>query len=192
MPAQNEMLRDLENRPLVEKIASRVQRRPRKNRPLTTAPLTTRELKQYVENASTPSWAVGQNPGKPGVSLLAIRLSGLGKLLPRVLFFSSLLRCAKRYLRDSLTTRRWKIKHIAVILLPFSANSANDPEYEPVAEGMDGLADQRGSRNLEAAQQSLSLATTNSGRRVREKAEGRIVDFMFAHYTGGPPPKSDC
>src|SRR6266853_2310751 len=110
--------------------------------PTLTRTANTRELKQYIENASTPSWAVGK-PGKArrlllasaGVVLAAIAASFLPPLRERL--------AGLAYAGGE--------RHIAV--LPFS-NSGNDPEYGPIAEGlMDSLTNELS--NLEAAQQSL-------------------------------------
>ncbi len=133
----NEMLRDLETA-LVEIASSPAPA----EEPTLTRTANTRELKQYVENASTPSWAVGK-PRKARRLLLASVGVVLGAIATS--FFSPV--------RERFAGLAYAAgdKHIAV--LPF-ANSANDPEYEPVAEGMmDSLTNELS--NLEAAQQSL-------------------------------------
>src|SRR5438552_2900780 len=133
----DEMLRDLEAA-LAEITSSPAPA----EEPTVTRSANARELKQYMENASTPSWTVG-NGGKAwrflfaavGVVLAAIAIS----------FFPNI--------RDHFAGLAYASseKHIAV--LPF-ANSASDPEFGPIAEGlMDSLTNELS--NLEAAQQSL-------------------------------------
>ncbi len=110
--------------------------------PTLTHSVDARELRQYMENASTPRWAVG-NSGKArrfllasiGVGLAAIVVSFLPSVRER---FAGLAYAGSE-------------KHIAV--LPFT-NTGNKPEYEPVAEGlMDSMTNELS--NLEAAQKSL-------------------------------------
>ena len=133
----DEMLRDLEAA-LAEITSSPA---PAEESTLTRS-VNAREIRQYVGNASTPSWAEG-NPRKArrlllasvGVALAAIVLSVLPPVRER---FAGLAYAGSE-------------KHIAV--LPF-ANSADDPEYGPVAEGlMDSMTNELS--NLDAAQQSL-------------------------------------
>jgi serine/threonine-protein kinase len=133
----DEMLRDLEA-VLAEITASPTPA----EEPTVTRSVNARELKQYMENASTPSWGVG-NPKKArrllvasvGTVLAAIAISILPPVRER---FAGLAYAGSE-------------KHIAV--LPF-ANSTGNPEYGPVAEGlMDSLTNELS--NLEAAQQSL-------------------------------------
>jgi serine/threonine protein kinase/tetratricopeptide (TPR) repeat protein len=133
----DEMLRDLEAA-LAEITASPAPA----EEPTVTRSVKARELKQYMENASTPSWVVG-NPKKArrllvasvGTVLAAIAISIFPPVRER---FAGLAYAGNE-------------KHIAV--LPF-ANSTGGPEFEPVAEGlMDSLTNELS--NLEAAQQSL-------------------------------------
>jgi serine/threonine-protein kinase len=133
----DEMLRDLEAA-LAEITASPTPA----EEPTVTRSVNARELKQYMENASTPSWGVG-NPKKArrllvasvGTVLAAIAISLFPPVRER---FAGLAYAGSE-------------KHIAV--LPF-ANSTGGPEFEPVAEGlMDSLTNELS--NLEAAQQSL-------------------------------------
>ena len=136
-PSADEMLRDL------EAVLAEITSSPRvAEEPTLTRSINARELKRYMENASTPSWAMGK-PRKArrllfpsiGVVLAAIVLSLLPPVRER---FAGLAYAGSE-------------KHIAV--LPF-VNSANDPEFQPVAEGlMDSLTNELS--NLEAAQQSL-------------------------------------
>jgi len=136
-PGADEMLRDLE-----ASLAEIASSPAPDGEPTLTSSINARELKQYIENASTPSWAVGK-PGKArrlllasaGLVLAAIAASFLPPLRERL--------AGLAYASGE--------RHIAV--LPFS-NSANDPEYGPIAEGlMDSLTNELS--NLEAAQQSL-------------------------------------
>src|SRR5207245_478420 len=99
--------------------------------PTLTRSANARELKQYMENASTPSWTVG-NGGKAwrflfaavGVVLVAIAISFFPQIRER---FAGLAYASSE-------------KHIAV--LPFT-DSANDPEFGPIAEGlMDSLTNE--------------------------------------------------
>jgi serine/threonine-protein kinase len=107
-----------------------------------TRSIGAREIREYMGNASTPSWAGGHSRktrrlllASVGVVLAAIVLSFVPPVRER---FAGLAYAGSE-------------KHIAV--LPF-ANSADDPEYGPVAEGlMDSLTNELS--NLDAAQQSL-------------------------------------
>jgi serine/threonine protein kinase/tetratricopeptide (TPR) repeat protein len=133
----DEMLRDL------EAVRAEITSSPAPaDEPTLTRSIDPRELKQYVENASSPRWSTG-TPKKArrllfasvGVVLAAIAASFLPPVRER---FAGLAYAGSE-------------KHIAV--LPF-ANSGNDPEYTPVAEGlMDSMTNELS--NLEAAQQSL-------------------------------------
>src|SRR6266480_1538456 len=136
-PGADEMLRDLE-----ASLAEITSSPAPDGEPTLTSSINARDLKQYIENASTPSWSVGK-PGKArrlllasaGVVLAAIAASFLPPLRERL--------AGLAYAGSE--------RHIAV--LPFS-NSGNDPEYGPIAEGlMDSLTNELS--NLEAAQQSL-------------------------------------
>ena len=118
-PRADEMLHDLETA-LAEITSSPAPA----EEPTVTRSVNARELKQYMENASTPSWVMG-NTGKGwrfllatiGVVLVALAVSFLPPVRER---FAGLAYAGSE-------------KHLAV--LPF-ANSVDDPEYGPVAEGM--------------------------------------------------------
>jgi eukaryotic-like serine/threonine-protein kinase len=109
-----------------------------------TLPLSidTSALKRYAEKASSPRWAAGTPKktrrlwlGSLGIAAAAV-----------VVFFLPSVR--ERFVGLAYAGSE---KHIAV--LPFS-NSGNDPEYQPVAEGlMDSMTNALS--NLEAAKQSL-------------------------------------
>jgi eukaryotic-like serine/threonine-protein kinase len=136
-PRADEMVRDLEAA-LVEITSSPSP----VEEPTVTRAVNARELKQYKENASTPSWVVG-NPGRARRLLFA----SLGVILA-ALIVSFLPPVRERFAGLAYAGSE---KHIAV--LPF-ANSVDDPEYAPVAEGlMDSLTNEIS--NLEAAQQSI-------------------------------------
>ena len=110
--------------------------------PTLTHSVDARELRQYMENASTPRWAVG-NSGKARRFLLASIGVGLAAIV-----VSFLLSVRERFAGLAYAGSE---KHIAV--LPFT-NTGNKPEYEPVAEGlMDSMTNELS--NLEAAQKSL-------------------------------------
>ena len=150
----DEMLRDL------EAALSEIMSSPAPaEEPTLTHSVSARELKQYMENASTPSWTVG-NSGKArrfllasiGVVLAAIAVSFLPPVRER---FAGLAYAGSE-------------KHIAV--LPF-ANTGNEPGYEPVAEGlMDSMTNELS--NLEAAQKSLWVvpASVVRSRKVSDPA----------------------
>lgn len=108
----------------------------------TVASISTTGLKRYAENASSPRWA-GGTPKKTK----RLWLGSLGVVVAAVtVFFLPSVR--ERFIGLAYASSE---KHIAV--LPFS-NSGNDPEYQPVAEGlMDSMTNSLS--NLEAAQQSL-------------------------------------
>src|SRR5467141_4511127 len=133
----DDMLRDLEAA-RAEIIASPVS----PAEPTLTRAITPRLLKQYMENASTPSWT-----------------TGISKKTKWLLFgsFGLLFAAMAAFLLPPIRERFAGLayasseKHIAV--LPFT-NSGNDPEYQPVADGlMDSMTNKLS--NLEAAQQSL-------------------------------------
>src|SRR5215472_10083220 len=108
----------------------------------TTASISTRNLKRYADNASSPRWAGGTPKktqrlwvGSLGVALAAV-----------VIFFLPPIR--ERFVGLAYAGSE---KHIAV--LPF-ANAGSDPEFQPVAEGlMDSMTNSLS--NLEASKQSL-------------------------------------
>src|SRR5260370_1317632 len=133
----DEMLRDL------EAALSEIMSSPAPaEEPTLTHSVSARELKQYIETASTPTCPV-RHSRKPrrfplpsiGVVLAAIAVSFLPPVRER---FAGLAYAGSE-------------KHIAV--LPF-ANTGNEPGYDPVAEGlMDSMTNEL--PNLEAAQKSL-------------------------------------
>src|SRR6266853_5460143 len=110
--------------------------------PTHTRSVDARELRQYMQNASTPSWTTG-NPRR----LRRLVFASVGVVLAT--FVLSFLPPVRQ--RFAGLAYAGSEKHIAV--LPF-ANSANDPEFGPIAEGlMASLTNELS--NLEAAQQSL-------------------------------------
>ncbi len=127
--------------------------------PTLTHSVDARELRQYMENASTPRWAVG-NSGKARRFLLASIGVGLAAIV-----VSFLLSVRERFAGLAYAGSE---KHIAV--LPFT-NTGNKPEYEPVAEGlMDSMTNELS--NLEAAQKSLWVvpASVVRSRKVSDPA----------------------
>jgi len=132
----NEMLRDLE--------AARVEiiSHPAATEPTGSNAITPRELKQYMQHASTPTWTTGSSKKVRWLSV-----GSVGLVLAGVVLF--LLPPVRE--RFAALVYASSEKHIAV--LPFT-NSGNDPGYQPVAEGlMDSLTNELS--NLEAAQGSL-------------------------------------
>jgi len=130
----DEMLRDLE--------AARVQIM---SHPATSAEptgsnaITPRALKQYVQNASTPTWTTGGSKKARWLTVGLFLVALTGFLLPAV---------RERFAGLAYASSE---KHIAV--LPFT-NSGSDPGYQPVAEGLtDSMTNQLS--NLEAAQRTL-------------------------------------
>lgn len=136
-----EMLADLEAAKL--QISSRTAIAAEEGATLTSA-TPARDLKEFVERASTPRWPTAAQQGtrsrKPLYAGLAIAVLAVGSLLlPQV----------RERLANLLATGGEN--HIAV--LPFD-NIGNDPASEAVAEGlMDSLTSELS--NLGAAQQSL-------------------------------------
>jgi serine/threonine protein kinase/tetratricopeptide (TPR) repeat protein len=115
--------------------------------PTVTRAISARELKEYVENASTPRW--GSHLGVSAWSLRRILLAGLAVALVAVgvLFVPAV----REQVAGLVYAYSGGEKHIAV--LPF-ANPGNDADFEPVADGlMDSVTNDLS--NLEAAQQSL-------------------------------------
>jgi eukaryotic-like serine/threonine-protein kinase len=153
-PSADEMLRDLE--------AARTEIISSPSLPeeaTLTRAITPRMLKQFMENASTPSWTTGISKKTKWLLLgsVALLFAAMGSfLLPPVRErFAGLAYAASE-------------KHIAV--LPFT-NSSNDPEYQPVTEGlMDSMTNELS--NLEAAQQSLWVvpASVVRSRKVNDPA----------------------
>jgi eukaryotic-like serine/threonine-protein kinase len=137
--------------------------------PTVTRPISARELKQYVENASTPRW--GPKPSKTAQRAL------LGGVVVVVVALAALLVPA---VREQLAGLAYAYtggeKHIAV--LPF-ANAGTDPEYEPVAEGlMDSVTNELS--NLEAAQQSLWVVPASVVRKSEVKDPGSAFRVLGA------------
>jgi eukaryotic-like serine/threonine-protein kinase len=136
-PSAEEMLRDLET------VRAEISSEPASaDEPTQTRSISSRELKQRMENASTPKWKSG-HPGRTRrlvlVSLAVTVAAIVALFLPPV---------RERFAGIAYAGSE---KHIAV--LPF-ANSGNDPEYAPVAEGlMDSITNELS--NLDTAQQSL-------------------------------------
>jgi serine/threonine protein kinase/tetratricopeptide (TPR) repeat protein len=136
-PNADEMLRDLET------VRAEISSDPDSaDEPTQTHSISGRELKQRMENASTPNWKSG-HPGRTrrlALVTVAVTLAAIVALfLPPV---------RERFAAIAYAGGE---KHIAV--LPF-ANSPNDPDYAPVAEGlMDSITNQLS--NLDTAQQSL-------------------------------------
>jgi eukaryotic-like serine/threonine-protein kinase len=136
-PGADELLRDLEAARAV--IASSPAPA---GEPTLTHSIGARELKQYMENASTPRWTAGK-PGRTRRLLFA----SLGMAVAAIVVFFL------PPVRDRFAGLAYagSEKHIAV--LPF-ANAGNDPDYAPVAEGlMDSMTNELS--NLDAAQHSL-------------------------------------
>jgi eukaryotic-like serine/threonine-protein kinase len=136
-PSADEMLRDLET------LRAEMPSDPESaDEPTQTHSISSRELKQRMENASTPKWKSGQPGGTRRlvlVSLAVILAAIVALFLPPV---------RERFAGIAYAGSE---KHIAV--LPFS-NSGTDPEYAPVAEGlMDSITNELS--NLDTAQQSL-------------------------------------
>lgn len=136
-PGADEMLRDL------EAVRAEIISSPASPAEATLShAVTPRELKQYMQNASTPSWTT--HISKKTKWLL---LGSFGLLFAAMAAFL-LPPVRERFAGLAYADSE---KHIAV--LPF-ANSGNDPEYQPVAEGMmDSMTNELS--NLEAAQHSL-------------------------------------
>jgi serine/threonine-protein kinase len=110
--------------------------------PTVVGAINERSLKQFAENASSPRWAAPTPKKAPRLWLVS-----LGIVVAAALIFT-LPPIRERVVGLAYAGTE---KHIAV--LPF-ATTANDPDYQPVAEGlMDSMTNQLS--NLEAAQQSL-------------------------------------
>jgi eukaryotic-like serine/threonine-protein kinase len=128
--------------------------------PTLTRPISARDLKQYMENASTPRWPT-ESEKKPHRLLLAILAAAVvaaaaGLAVPSV--------------RERLAGLAYATNDKRIAVLPFT-NVGNDPEYAPVAAGlMDSMTNQLS--NLEAAQQSLWVipASAVRGRNVNDPA----------------------
>ena len=151
-PNAAEMLRDLE-----AARAEIISSRPAPAEPTASHAITPRELKHYVQNASTPAWTTG---GSAKNRWIAIGSFGMILTAIAVLFLPPM--------RDRFAGLAYASseKHIAV--LPFTT-SRDDPEYQAVAEGlMDSMTNQLS--NLQAGQQSLWIvpASVVRGRKVSD------------------------
>ena len=136
-PAADEMLRDLEAA-LAEITSSPAPA----EEPTLTRSINARELKQYMQNASTPSRTASNSK-----KIRRVVLASIGVVVAAIVV-SFLPPVRERFAGLAYAGSE---KHIAV--LPF-ANVGNDPEYRPVAEGlMDSMTNELS--NLDAAQQSL-------------------------------------
>src|ERR1700730_8083721 len=153
-PSSEEMLCDLK-----AARADILSRQVSAAEPTLSRAITQRELKEYMQNASTPSWTTG--PSKKA------RWLGLGSL---GLILASLAVFLWPPIREHFAGLAYASneKHIAV--LPFT-NSGSDPGYQTVAEGlMDSMTNQLS--NLEAAQRSLWVvpASVVRSRKVSDPA----------------------
>jgi serine/threonine-protein kinase len=151
-PSADEMLRDLEaaRAEMISSPASPAE-------PTLTHAITPRLLKEYMENASTPSWTTGIS--KKNKWLL---LGSFGMILAAIAAFLLLL-VRERFAGLAYASSE---KHIAV--LPFT-NPGKDRDFQPVADGlMDSMTNKLS--NLEAAQQSLWVvpASVVRSRKVSE------------------------
>jgi eukaryotic-like serine/threonine-protein kinase len=109
--------------------------------PTVTRNVSMRDLRQYVENASTPRWGSDENKKTRRMLVATAVIVG-------VIILAFLLSPIRQHLAGLVYADE---KHIAV--LPFDS-SGTDPEFAPVAQGlMDSFTD--GLSNLEAAQKSL-------------------------------------
>lgn len=153
----DEMLRDLE-----AARAEIISRPAAPAEPTLTRAITPRLLKEYMENAATPSWTTGISKKTKWLLLgsfgLVVAVMTAFLLPPMRELFAGLAYASSE-------------KHIAV--LPFT-NSGNDPEYQPVADGlMDSMTNKLS--NLEAAQQSLWVVPASV---VRSR---KVNDPSFAY-----------
>src|SRR5271169_3760826 len=146
-PSADEMLRDLET------VRAEISSDPASaDEPTQTHSISSRELKQRMENASTPKW----KSGRPG----GTRRLVLGSLAVTIVAIVALFLPPVRE-RFAGIAYAGSEKHIAV--LPF-ANSGNDPDFAPVAEGlMDSITNELS--NLDTAQQSLWVVPASVVRR---------------------------
>ena len=107
-----------------------------------TQTISARELRKYVEGASTPRWRAGQNKKSRRI------LFGVAAIVVAGAAFLSFSR-----VREGLLGFAYADLEKHIVVLPFE-NSGNDPEYQPVAQGlMDSLTNELS--NLDAAKQSL-------------------------------------
>jgi serine/threonine protein kinase/tetratricopeptide (TPR) repeat protein len=110
--------------------------------PTHTHDVTPRELKQFMQHASTPVWSTGGSRATRWLAFASLAL---------VLTAAAALVLPPSRERLAGLAYATGEKHIAV--LPFT-NSTNDPLYQPVAAGlMDSVTNELS--NLEAAQHSL-------------------------------------
>jgi serine/threonine protein kinase/tetratricopeptide (TPR) repeat protein len=153
-PAADEMLNDLE-----AALAEITSTPAPAEQPTVTRSIHTRELKRYMDNASTPSGGVGKH-GKARRLLVATVGAALAAA---IVFFLPPVRE-----RFSGLAYAGSEKHIAV--LPFT-NAGNESGFESVAEGlMDSMTNELS--NLDAAQQSLWVvpASVVRNRKVNDPA----------------------
>jgi len=152
--AADEMLRDLE-----AALAEITSTPAPAEQPTVTRSIHARELKRYMDNASTPSGGVGKR--RKARRLLVATVGAA--LAATIVFFLPPVRE-----RFSGLAYAGSEKHIAV--LPFT-NAGNESGFEPVAEGlMDSMTNELS--NLDAAQQSLWVvpASVVRNRKVNDPA----------------------
>ena len=113
--------------------------------PTVTRAISARELKQYVENASTPR--LGSHLGAWNLRRILLAALAVVFVAVGVLFVPAV----REQVAGLVYAYSGGEKHIAV--LPFT-NPGNDTDFEPIADGlMDSVTNDLS--NLEAAQQSL-------------------------------------
>ena len=152
--AADEMLNDLE-----AALAEITSTPAPAEQPTVTRSIHARELKRYMDNASTPSGGVGKR--RKARRLLVATVGAA--LAATIVFFLPPVRE-----RFSGLAYAGSEKHIAV--LPFT-NAGNESGFEPVAEGlMDSMTNELS--NLDAAQQSLWVvpASVVRNRKVNDPA----------------------
>jgi eukaryotic-like serine/threonine-protein kinase len=136
-PVPEEMLRDL------EAAGAEIAVHPASgDEPTVTALVSSRELRKYIQNATTPKqkWSSTRDARRLLFPSLVVLIAALS-----VLFLPSL---RERFVGIAYAGSE---KHIAV--LPF-VNAGNDPDFAPVAEGlMDSMTNQLS--NFDTVQQSL-------------------------------------
>lgn len=104
--------------------------------------VTPRELKQYMQNAATPRWTTSVSRRTQWLLLGSFGL-----------LFATMAAFLLPPIRERFAGLAYADSERHIAVLPF-ANSGNDPEYQPVAEGlMDSMTNELS--NLEAAQHSL-------------------------------------
>jgi serine/threonine-protein kinase len=150
-----------------------------KEQPTITRSLSPREMKRFVENASTPRWNENTTPWMTRVGLVGMVLL---LVLTGILFVPPV--------REEIAGLVYASTEKHIVVLPFK--NIGDPQFEPVTEGFSGSLTNRLS-NLEAAQKTLwvvpssevrSHEVTDASAALRILGATMVVEGTMQHSNG--------